>query len=111
MQRDAATAAWLGGQVSNLDSQIQSLVSYRLDDPQTRWLGDQGSNLDSQIQNLMSYLLDDPQNKNPGRSMPAGDSIQKADRGLPSLCEGGLRGLLLAPVHVLPFNIRGYGCV
>jgi hypothetical protein len=39
-------------------------MSYRLDDPQTdngRWLGDQESNLDSQIQNLMSCQLDDPQ--------------------------------------------------
>jgi hypothetical protein len=43
-------------------------MSYRLDDPQTdngRWLGDQESNLDSQIQNLMSYQLDDPQKKEP----------------------------------------------
>ena len=38
-----------------------------------KWLGDQESNLDSQIQNLMSYQLDDPQNKKPQKvSVPTG---------------------------------------
>lgn len=63
-------------------------MSYRLDDPQSwdeRWLGDQDSNLDSQIQSLMSYQLDDPQKaKSPGRRLPTGAFGQKADPRLPS---------------------------
>jgi hypothetical protein len=46
---------------------------------------DQESNLDSQIENLMSYQLDDPQKaKSPRRSMPTGALFQKADHRLPS---------------------------
>jgi hypothetical protein len=49
------------------------------------WLGDQESNLDSQIQNLMSYQLDDPQNKRaPVGIDRLGLFIQKADHSLPS---------------------------
>jgi hypothetical protein len=49
------------------------------------WLGDQESNLDSQIQNLMSYQLDDPQNKRaPAGQCLLGLFIQKADHSLPS---------------------------
>jgi hypothetical protein len=51
----------------------------------TSWLGDQESNLDSQIQNLMSYQLDDPQmQRAPAGQCLLGLFIQKADHSLPS---------------------------
>ena len=53
--------------------------------PLASWLGDQESNLDSQIQNLMSYQLDDPQmQRAPAGQCLLGLFIQKADHSLPS---------------------------
>jgi hypothetical protein len=64
-------------------------MSYRLDDPQRphmNCLGDQASNLDFQIQNLMSYQLDDPQKcQEPQEVNACRGSYQKADHDLPSI--------------------------
>ena len=78
-------------------------MSDRLDDSQTddgRWLGDQESNLDSQIQNLMSYQLDDPQKERaPEDQCLLGFLSRRQTTACLQLCEGGLHGLLLDDAH------------
>src|SRR5215470_5410096 len=54
--------AWgLGLEPRFSDSKSDVLPIRRPPNTERKWLGDQESNLDSQIQNLMSYQLDDPQ--------------------------------------------------
>ena len=66
--------AWgLGLEPRFSDSKSDVLPIRRPPNKERKWLGDQESNLDSQIQNLMSYQLDDPQNQSaPAGRYPPG---------------------------------------
>ena len=72
-----------------------------LDQLQIHWLWGQGSNLHFQIQSLMSYLLDDPKTKNPEKRLSLGVPVLPEGRRNPALLySGGLNfHLRLAPIH------------
>jgi hypothetical protein len=83
---DRCAMAWgLGLEPRFSDSKSDVLPIRRPQIENRSWLGDQESNLDSQIQNLMSYQLDDPQKQRApaGRCLPE-LFVQKADHRLPS---------------------------
>src|SRR5437867_11125083 len=93
--------AWgLGLEPRFSDSKSDVLPIRRPPNTEQEWLGDQESNLDSQIQNLMSYQLDDPQKQRApaGQCLPGLLSRRQTTACL-QLCEGGLHGLLLDDVH------------
>jgi hypothetical protein len=95
--------AWgLGLEPRFSDSKSDVLPIRRPPNTKQEWLGDQGSNLDSQIQTLMSYQLDDPQKqKAPAGQYLLGLSSRRQTTAPAFYVEGGLHGLLLLPpLHV-----------
>jgi hypothetical protein len=93
--------AWgLGLEPRFSDSKSDVLPIRRPPKHNRKWLGDQESNLDSQIQNLMSYQLDDPQKQEPQQVNAYWGSSRRQTTACLQLCEGRLHALLLADVHM-----------